>query len=316
MPKSAAARGPDPSEAALEFDDESIAPHVERVRSAGGSVIGAYRDPLSGSPLVLALLPVKSIEPTPFQRDLSPTHAKRLAEKIDESGAFLDPVIAVYGPGETFWTPNGGHRLAAARALGMRSIATLLSPNDELAFRILALNTEKAHNLRDRSLEVIRMARAIGERTPKARESDHAAEFEAAHFLTLGLVYEKQSRFAGAAYQPLLRKVDRFDPTGSLSASLRAREGWSARLTDIDARVSKIIEALKQRGFRSPYLRTFVVARINPVRWIKLEKKDSRPPMTVGEALTRMAKSARDFDVGKVKESELAMVAAVAAEPD
>jgi len=77
------------------------------------------------------------------------------------------------------WTPNGRHRLAAAKVLGLRQITALISPDETLAYRILALNTEKAHNLRDRSLEVIRMARSLAERQSQAKESQFTAEFEA-----------------------------------------------------------------------------------------------------------------------------------------
>src|SRR4051812_25453452 len=68
---------------------------AERIRSEGGAVIGAYRDPLGGHPLVVAVLPTGKIEPTPFQRDLSDTHHKRLAEVIQKTGRFLDPLIAI-----------------------------------------------------------------------------------------------------------------------------------------------------------------------------------------------------------------------------
>jgi ParB family transcriptional regulator, chromosome partitioning protein len=111
----------------------------------------------------------------------------------------------------------------------------------------------------------------------------------------------------------VVRKVERF-ASAPLAASLRSREGHAARIADIDRRVGEIVEHLKQRGFRSPYLRAFVVARVNPVRWIREKRGPSaKPPMALGEALTRMARSIRQFDVGSVKASELAMVAALAA---
>ena len=132
-----------------------------QINAAGGAALGAYRDPLGGRPLVVASLPLTAVQPTPFQRDLSPTHTKRLAAKIDEAGAFLDPLIVVRGADGGLWTPNGRHRLAAAKVLGLRQITALVSPDESLAYRILALNTEKAHNLKDKSLEVIRMARSL-----------------------------------------------------------------------------------------------------------------------------------------------------------
>ena len=162
-------RGLSAEEVRLELDAPEVAPLVAEVTAAGGAAIGAYREPFSGRPLVLAALPLDAIQPTPFQRDLSPTHAKRLASKIEESGSFLDPLIAVRGEDRKLWTPNGRHRLAAAKLLGLKQITALVSPDEQLAFRILALNTEKAHNLKDRSLEVIRMARVLAVRNPERR---------------------------------------------------------------------------------------------------------------------------------------------------
>ena len=306
-------RGLDAAQIALPLDAPEVAPLSDEVRAAGGAPIGAYREPLSGRAMLLAALPLAAVQPTPFQRDLSPTHTKRLAQKIDEAGAFLDPIIVVRGEDGRLWTPNGRHRLAAAKVLGLKQISALVSPDERLAFRILALNTEKAHNLKDRSLEVIRMARNLAKRQPRAKESDFAAEFEAAEFLTLGILYVDDAKFAGGAYGPFLRKVDRFSER-TLPVSLREREGYASRLRGIDADVRKIVKALEARGFKSPYLRAFVVARINPVRFHRTKPGDKKPPMPIGEALTRMAAAAKRFDVKGVKSADLALVAAVAPE--
>ena len=301
-------RGLEPSETPLPLDDPAVAPLVDRVVKAGGAPIGAYREPLSGLPLLVAVLPTKSVDATPFQRDLSPTHTKRLAAKIDESGAFLDPLIVVEGKGGRLWTPNGRHRLAAARVLGLRLVTALVSPDESLAFKILALNTEKAHNLRDRSLEVIRMARELAARHPRATERDYATEFESPAYLTLGILYEQEKRFAGSAYHPFLRRVDRFS-SKTLPVSLRQRNGWADRLLEIEHEVREIAETLRARGFRSPYLRTLIVARINPVRPAGRGKRG--PTMEMGPALTKMLAAARKFDAGSIRERDLALVAAV-----
>jgi ParB family chromosome partitioning protein len=302
------ARGLDAADVAIALDSPEVGEVAALVRNAGGAPIGAYRDPLGGRPLMLASLPLNAVQPTPFQRDLSPTHAKRLALKIDETAAFLDPLIVVRGEDGRLWTPNGRHRLAAAKVLGLKQITALISPDDKLAYRILALNTEKAHNLRDRSLEVIRMARSLAKRQATSKESQFTAEFESADLLTLGMVYEKSSRFAGGAYSALLKKVDRFSER-TLPVSLREREGFAARLLDIDSQVKKLITTLQARGFKSPYLRNYVVARINPVRFHKAKKGDTQPPMPLAQALTRMAASARTFKVDSVSNSDLAWVA-------
>jgi ParB family chromosome partitioning protein len=308
-------RGLKAEEIQLGLDHRDVAPLRTQVEEAGGTAIGAYCEPLSGRPILLASLPLKSVEPTPFQRDLSPTHTKRLAAKIEESGSFLDPLIVVQGAGGRLWTPNGRHRLAAAKVLGLRQITALVSPDEDLAFRILALNTEKAHNLKDRSLEVIRMARELAGRKPRSKESAYVEEFEAAELLTLGIVYEDNKRFAGGAYRPFLRKVDRFSDR-TLPLSLRRRGDIAARLVDIDTEVKRIIAGLQERGFKSPYLRTYVVARINPVRFHRAKKGETKPAMPMNAALIRLAASAKKFDLDSVKFGDLALVAAVATSDD
>jgi ParB family chromosome partitioning protein len=306
---SAVKRGLAATEVALGIDHPEIAPVVELVRQAGGAPLGAYREPLGGRPLLLASLPFSAVQPTPFQRDLSPTHAKRLAEAIEATSAFLDPLIVVRGEDGRFWTPNGRHRLAAAKVLGLKQITVLISPDESLSYRILALNTEKAHNLKDKSLEVVRMARNLAKREPTRTEASLAAEFEAAELLTLGLVYEENLRFGGGAYSPVLKKVDRLT-SKALPVALRERAAYAARLQEIDTEVKRIVGELQARGMKSPYLRSYVVARINPVRFHKAKPGDKKPAMPIAQALLRMVAAARKFDLTKVNMSDLAFVAA------
>lgn len=303
-------RGLSSKEIVIAKDDPALVALTHDIESHDGAVIGAYHEPLSGRPILIASLPLSSVEPTPFQRDLSPTHVKRLAEKIDESGSFLDPLIVVRGEDGRLWTPNGRHRLAAAKVLGLKQITALVSPDESLAFRILALNTEKAHNLKDRSLEVIRMARNLAKRTPRSKELDYTNEFDSPEFLTLGIIYAKSGRFAGSAYSSFLKKVDRFSDK-SLPVSLRQREDYASRLEEIESTVKKIIQKLQDKGFKSPYLRNYVVARINPVRFHKPKKGDKKPPMPMAAALTRMLASAKTFNIDSVRPGDLALVAAL-----
>src|SRR5215475_6732784 len=243
----AESRGLEAAQVAVALDDPAIAELAAMVRSAGGAPIGAYREPLGGRPLLLASLPFAAVQPTPFQRDLSPTHAKRLARAIEDTAAFLDPLIVVQGEDGRFWTPNGRHRLAAAKVLGLKQITVLISPDETLSYRILALNTEKAHNLKDKSLEVVRMARNLAKREPTRTEASLAAEFEAAELLTLGMVYEENLRFGGGAYSPVLKKVDRLS-TKKLPEGLRERAAYAKRLQEIDNEVKRIVGELQARG--------------------------------------------------------------------
>src|ERR1700693_459151 len=88
-------KGLTPEESRLERVEGSAADALAAVEKAGGSVVGMYKEPLGGHPVLLAVLPIDSIEPTPFQRDLYDTHHKRLAGVIAKTGRYLDPVIAV-----------------------------------------------------------------------------------------------------------------------------------------------------------------------------------------------------------------------------
>ena len=294
----AKSRGIEASEAAEGTPSPAATALAEAVREDGGTVLALYRDPLGGHWQLLAALPIEKVEPTPFQRDLSETHVKRLTGVIDALGRFLDPIIAVRGPDAKYLTPNGHHRLASLRNLGARSVTALVLPEPEIAYKILALNTEKAHNLREKSLEVIRMARDLAERDRLA-ETDYALEFEEPAFLTLGLCYEKNGRFAGGAYHPILKRIDAFLDQ-PLAKSLEARAARSEKLGELEEAVSAAMKALKDKGFDSPYLRTFVVARINPLRFQRGAKAE------FDETIEKMLASARKFNVASVKPEQLA----------
>ena len=175
----------------------------------GGAVLATYRDPLGGHWQVLASLPIEKVKPTPYQRDLSDPHVKRLEAVIDKLGRFLDPIIAVRSDEGFYWTPNGHHRTSALKRLGAQAVIALVVPEPEVAYKILALNTEKAHNLREKALEVMRLQRDLAGKAP-GTEQDYALEFEEPAFLTIGLCYEKNGRFAGGAYNSVVRRVDAF----------------------------------------------------------------------------------------------------------
>jgi len=280
-----------------------IAQLARDIEGDGGASLVPYRDPLSGKWLVLAALPIDQVAPTPWQRDLSDTHVKRLTDVIDKVGLFLDPVIATREKGKRYFTPNGSHRLAALSKLGARSITALVVPDPEVAFRILALNTEKSHNLKEKSLEAIRMLRALAADAPTRKESDLAFEFEEPVFLTLGICYEKNARFSGGCYRPPLRRAEEFLDQ-SVAKSLEKREARGAEVLALDEKVTAIIGALKARGIQSPYLRPFVTARINPVRFAK------EVTMSPDEIVKKMRASAEKFDVAKVRPDQVTAVGA------
>ena len=278
-------------------DDADVAALADVVRNDGGTVLATYRDPVGGKPLLLAALPVSHVEPTPYQRDPSDAHVKRLMGVIEKIGMFLDPIVAIR-QGNRYWTPNGNHRLQALKKLGMRSVIALLVPDADVAFKILALNTEKAHNLREKSLETIRMARALAEEHD-ADERAFAFEFEQAAFLTLGVCYEDRPRLSGGAYQPILRRIDTFLDV-PLARAVKERERRARKVLKLDDAVSAAVEKLKGRGLTSPYLKPFVVARVNYTRFSKATSFD------FDEALDRILASAAKFNVERIRQEDVA----------
>ncbi len=263
----------------------------------GGAVLARYREPVGGTPVLLAALPVDRVEPTPYQRDASDTHVKRLMSVVERIGRFLDPIIVIRHD-DLYWTPNGNHRLQALKKLGFRAVTALVVPDPAVAFKILALNTEKAHNLREKSLETIRMARALA-KTSREPEAHYAFEFELPAYLTLGACYEERPRLSGGAYQALLRRVDAFLDQ-PVAAAMKERERRARKLLKLDDAVGAAVDKLKAKGLTSPYLKAFVVSRVDYTRFAKADSFD------FDAALDKVTASAQKFIVDRVKQDDLA----------
>jgi ParB family chromosome partitioning protein len=285
-----------------------------KIEAAGGHVLASYREPFGGHWVALAALPLDKVKPTPYQRELSKAHADRLASVIPKVGRFLDPVIAVPDH-DMFISPNGMHRLAALGTLGAKTAVALVMPEPEIAFRILALNTEKAHNLKDKALEVIRMSRAIAEDGARS-ETDVAFELEQASLVTIGICYEKNPRFSGGAYNSVVSKCESFS-TEPMAKSLKLREAHADKLLELDEAVTAAVAKLKAAGFTSGYLKPIVVGRINPLRFAKpggsganAEKAD------FDKTIDKMLDGANKFDASKIRAQDVAVAAAVGGEAE
>jgi len=288
-----------PADCRLDHPTEAGSEAIATIEKAGGCVIGSYKEPLGGHPVLFSILPIDAVEPTPFQRDLSDAHHKRLADVINKTGRFLDPIIAVVAPGGGFWTPNGRHRLEAMRRLGARAISALIVTEREVAWQILALNTEKAHNLKERALEVIRIYRGLVDEDATRPELQFAFYLDEPALVTLGVCYERVPRFGGGAYHPILRRLETFSDE-MLRTAIKDHEKKAAMVLDLEQKVAAAVTKLKERGLVSPYLRSFVVARINPLRRIKGDP----PPLE--EVLKTMRERAAKFNAEKIKPQDLA----------
>lgn len=271
-----------------------LAAQVER---DGGAVLARYREPLGGHELLLVALPVEKVLPTPYQRDVSDAHVRKLTVAMDKTKRFLDPLIVVHQK-DQYLTPNGNHRLTALKELGAKAAVALLVPEPKVAYQILALNIEKAHNLRERALEVVRMYRDLAGWVDQ-KETDYELEFEEPALVTLGFAYEQRGRFSGGAYHPALRKVDQWFSAG-LDEAAELRQERARALLELDDVVVEAVQRLKERGLTSPYLKSFVVARVNPLRFHKGE------PPSFDDLIKTMKRKAAALDPARIKTEDLA----------
>jgi ParB family transcriptional regulator, chromosome partitioning protein len=278
---------------------------ARRVEEDGGKALAVYREPIGEHWQIFCLLPPEKVAPTPYQRDLSPTHAKRLQEAIKKIDRFVDPIVVVTPEPGVYWTPNGHHRLRALQKLKAEWCPAILILEPEVAFQILALNTEKAHNLKEKSLEVIRMYRSLAESEPRRGEEDYAFQFEAPHFITLGLLYDANKRFAGGAYAPILRRVDAF-LSGTLAKALPQREERAEMVRAVDAALAGVVAAIHKRGIRHPFVKNYVLARTTPL------SRARKTMPSFAQAFAKLRENIEAFDVGKVRYDDIQRTATAA----
>jgi ParB family chromosome partitioning protein len=269
-----------------------------RVENDGGHVLAVYREPVGDHWQIFCLLPLAKVEASPYQRDLSPTHVKRLTDCVKKLDRFIDPVVALSPEPGVYWTPNGNHRRTALTKLKADYLPAILVVEPEVGYQILPLNTEKAHNLKEKSLEVIRMYRGLAAGQPTSTEEDWAFQFESAHFITLGLLYETNKRFAGGAFAPILRRVDKFLKT-SLRKGLEDREERAGLVRAADEALNQVVARIKKRGINHPYVKNYVLARTTPLT----RARKTLPSFE--QTFRKLADALADFDPGKVRYEDI-----------
>ena len=102
---------------------------AEQVERDGGRALSLYQEPVGRHWQIFCVLPLDKVDATPYQRDLSPTHAKRLQEVIKQLDRFVDPVLVTSPRPGVYWTPNGNHRRTALTKLKRASIPAILVPD-------------------------------------------------------------------------------------------------------------------------------------------------------------------------------------------
>ena len=271
---------------------------ADQVERDGGRVLAIYQEPVGDHWQVFCLLPRESVEASPYQRDVSPTHVKRLQEAVKRLDRFIDPIVVVSPRPGVYWTPNGNHRRTVLDKLKAKMVPAILVAEPEVAFQVLPLNTEKAHNLKEKSLEVIRMYRGALAEQPTSTEDDWAFQFESAHLITLGLLYEQNKRFAGGAFAPILRRVDKFLKVG-LRKGLEEREERAALVRAADETLVAAVAKVKKRGINHPYVKNYLLARTTPLT------KARKTLPSFEQTFKKLRDNLEAFDVSKVRYDEI-----------
>ena len=272
---------------------------AEQVGEDGGVPLAAYREPVGKNWQIFAILPLSRVKATPYQRDISKAHLERLRKVITKLDRFVDPVVAVRGADGDYWTPNGNHRRTVLEKMKAATIPVILLAQPEVAFQILALNTEKAHNLKEKSMEVIRMYRGLLDESGRKTEESFTFQFEEAYYATLGLLYEAHPRFAGGAFGSILRRVDKFlkEP---LSSAYKERKRRADLVERASAMLDRQVEKVKRRGIRHPFVKNFVLARCNPLT----RARKTLPSFDT--ALKRLTENLESFDADAVRYDDVA----------
>ena len=227
-----------------------------------------FKDPHRRQTLVLKTLPADRLEVVEHQRKARPAHVEHLVSSIERIG-FIVPLVAVETKGDgkqRYLVIDGQHRLQAAREVGLRNLPVLVVP-PRLASRMMNLNVEKDLNIREKAVVSLGIYRTFLESQPDLKENDPEVEdsIERAYYVTLGLAYEKGSRLAGSAFEPLLKKCD-FFLRRTIENAYPAREERAGRVIEANTLVKDVIAKAKEMGAFHQYFQYQLISHIDPFK--------------------------------------------------
>jgi ParB family transcriptional regulator, chromosome partitioning protein len=227
-----------------------------------------FRDPHKRQTIALKTVPVDHLEVVEHQRKSRPAHVEHLVSSIERIG-FIVPIVTVEaekGAKTRYIVIDGQHRLQAAREVGLRRLPVLVVPQ-RIASRMMNLNVEKDLNIREKATVSLGIYRVYLETKPNLKENDREVEesLERAYHVTLGLAYEKGSRLAGSAFEPLLKKCD-FFLKKSIDAAYGVREERARVVLEANSLVKDVIGRAKDMGAWHQYFQYQLISHIDPFR--------------------------------------------------
>lgn len=227
-----------------------------------------FKDPHKGKRLTFKTVPIAQLEVIGHQRKSRPAHLKNLSASIERIG-FLVPLVVVEDTqdGKTRYVIiDGQHRFQAAKELGVNKFPVIVAPK-ELATRMMNLNIEKDLNIREKSFVALSILRHFLEANPKLSEDDEEVvdSIEHAHYLTLGLAYEKAARLAGSSFEPILKRCDSFLDQ-PLADAYETRQERAAKVLEANDLVKSISAKIKEMGRWHSFVTQQILSYANPLK--------------------------------------------------
>ena len=254
-----------------------------------------FRDPHKRQVIALTTVPIDRLEVVGHQRKTRPSHIEHLVTSIERMG-FIVPVVAVEAEADGkshFAVIDGQHRLEAAREVGLRRLPVLVVPG-RLAPRMMNLNVEKDLNIREKGTVSLGIYRKFLDSDPSLKENDDEVvdSIEIAYYVTLGLAYERGSKLAGSAFEPLLKKCD-FFLKRTLENSYPVREQRAETLLEANSLVKDVIAQAKEMGAWHQYFQYQLISHIDP---FKRKRGRQNFDELFGKAIAKLSKMTDEPD--------------------
>ena len=262
-------------------------------RKKGEQIITRYEEPISSKKLVFTILNIDDIQIHDYERTISEEHLKKLMAAISKTGVYIDPITVFKDNRGKYFVLNGQHRLLAMKRLGYEQIPCIIFDDPEIAKNIIALNTEKAPDIRDMAKESKSIYMEYLENYPQEPETI-AGKYIEAYYVTCGFAYEKMEKFGGSVLETLMRKVDLFTEH-PLKQAVKIRQKRADKLIQIYNKIIEVEQELKEKDIWHPFIRKEIFSHINPYKRLRVIPDD------FDQVIEKLVYNLENFDIASFK---------------
>jgi len=171
--------------------------------------IAKFIDPVTGKEFPITMIPIKDLQPSPFQREVSKSLKDNLSMSISKRG-FVTPLLVVQNE-NVFYIVDGMHRVEALKEIVGEEVEVpcIVLPNDKDFLYSLDFNIERAPNIKEKSKQIYKMYMEEKELNPEALEKDYNKYFEIGYYITCGIALEEiDPKFSPSVFENILKKTD------------------------------------------------------------------------------------------------------------